>query len=245
MAAAGNVNSLLTAPAAMAAGVMAGAVAASGGSFSMFAPPGTPGKSRFSCPDDHHPGVYAAVAADLSGGAGADPRTAPNLAYMTSPAGQQQNWPGWQPQPGAAEQPQAWTVGADGYRVPLVPVVLPSGGFAYFPADSLPAGAVVATSAQVEAATAAALPAFAAPAAAPGTSEVPADGNLMLSGGAGPVYGDAQLPHVMPEQQWQPVQQQQQQGMLQPDAGVNSAVAVPEAVRQQAQLQSRAEAIFG
>jgi hypothetical protein len=38
-------GSLLTAPAgAAAAGLMAGAVAASGGSFSMFAPPGTPGR---------------------------------------------------------------------------------------------------------------------------------------------------------------------------------------------------------
>lgn len=253
-AAVGDSSSLLTAPCMLAAGAVAGAVVASGGSFSMLAPPGTPGRSRFSCPGDAPPGVYSAVAADLAGGADSDSLSAPNAAYMDPTAGatassgvlQQQHWPGagMLPYAGAAEQAQAWTVGADGYRVPLVPVMLPAGGYAYYPADSLPTGAVVATAAQVAAAVGGtALAASDSCAAAP-------EGAVTLSGGISPACLDIQGTSAQLQQWPQGEQQQQQPIMGQPDVsgsatGVDGAGTMTDSVRQQAQLQSRAEAIFG
>lgn len=227
---------------------MAGAVAASGGSFSMFAPPGTPGRSRFSCAPDS--AVYGAVSADLvAGAAEADPRSSPSLLCMDGEQhAAQQGWPGFPlgPAGAAASYPQAWTVGANGYKVPLVPVALPAGGVAYYPADNLPAGAVVATPAQAGIASAAAQ----------------GDGSgLPASGGVGPAFVDVQLSQLVPGCAQQPAvlhqdqvqQQQQQQAWMQPEAGFTAAAADAEAcvaaasgdVQQQAHLQSRAEAIFG
>jgi hypothetical protein len=248
---------LLTAPAAVAgmvagAAAMGAAAAGSGGSFTSAGAPGTPGRSRLSNLGDERgsqEGVYAAVAADL-GGSGAtaaaaagELRRAPALwAHMGDPSAVSPT----------GLMPAGW--GAEGavspgYRVPLVHVVLPGGGCAYCPADSLPAGAVVATPEQMAAAAAGAL-VLAPPAGAPGPQE-----NVTLSGGIGPACVDLQVPaegHLWQQQPWQ-----QQQGM--PDGQhvdvASGAAAAGQAAsyspfledgpREQAQLQDRAEAIFG
>jgi hypothetical protein len=244
----GGSNSLMTAPCMLAAGAVAGAVAASGGSFSMLAPPGTPGRSRFSCPGDAPSEVSSAVAADFAGRAGADPLSAPKAAYMdataSSSAQWRQHWPGADllPYASAAQQPQAWTVGADGYRVPLVPVMLPAGGYAYYPADSLPAGAAEATPAQVAAAVGAS--------AASDCCAAGPEGAVTLSEGISPAYLDVQIQQGATEQLQQWPEEQQQQTKGQPDASSGSAAGaggtsiMTDSVRQQAQL-NRAEAIFG
>lgn len=243
----GSLLAQLAVPGAAAA-AMAGAMAASGGSFSMFAPPGTPGRSRFSCPADEHQlhGSAAFAAADQMGGSGA-----PNLLCMGvegSALGQEQQPPQQQYWPGVAAQPpaspQAWTVGADGYRVPLVPVVLPGGGVAYFPADSVPPGLVAA-------------PTQDAAAAGSSTGGIP-EGSPTLSGGIGPAFVEVQMQcesmqqQQYQQQQYQPAEQAHAIGAS-CSAGVEGAgvgsdgfgAAAAEQLRAEARLQDRAEAIFG
>lgn len=189
------------------------------------------------------------MSADLvAGAAGADPRSSPSLLCMDGEQhAAQQGWPGFPvgPAGASASYPQAWTVGANGYKVPLVPVALPAGGVAYYPADSLPAGAVVATPAQEGYASA----------AAQGDSSGPP-----VTESVGPAFVNVQLPQLAPGCAQQPVvlqqdqvQQQQQQAWMQPEAGFAAAAADAGAgvagasgdVQQQVHLQSRAEAIFG
>jgi hypothetical protein len=251
----GGSFALMTAPAA--AGMVAGATAGSGGSFTSAGAPGTPGRSRLSNLGDDRGsqgGGYAAVAADLGGSgpaaAAGELRSAPALwAHMGDPAATSPS----------AFMPAGWaTEGgvAAGYRVPLVPVVLPGGGCAYCPADSLPAGAVVATLEQMAAAAAGAV-VLTAPAGVQGPQD-----SVMLSGGIGPASVDLQIPATQgpadgnlwqqQQQQWQ----QQQQGLpgghpadvtqgAASGKGASYSPFLADGPREQAQLQDRAEAIFG
>lgn len=178
--------------------------------------------------------MHAAIAADLAGGRHSiDVPTsiAPNLLCMgpldgAAQSQQQQYWPGMQP-----AGPQAWTVGADGYRVPLVPVVLPGGGVAYYPADSLPPGAMVM-------------------AATPDGLQAGApESAVTLSGGIGQGFVEVQLPHLDHMMQQQQQYQQANEASTVYTAGVEGAISrtgIPsEQLRQEARLQDRAEAIFG